>query len=100
MDEERANAIQALHSLSLDDFITELTIRLEQTDNKTRLTNERAIDLEDVAYKLLKRKKPTDEDYKFAEIKLREIQGELRNPALYRLACDRANVAGSILVKS
>lgn len=98
MDEERLTALRASRSLDLNDFIVELTIRLNENDDKTQRTNERAIDLEDVVYRLLKRKIPADEDYKFTELILRDIQGELRNTALYKLSCARANVSGSTLV--
>lgn len=100
MDEQRAEAIQVLSRLDLGDFITELVRRLEQNDHEAKEVNGRAVELEFALTMLLRHKKPTDDDYKFVELKLRDLQGQLRIPGLYEMACVKADVAGSILVKS
>lgn len=87
--------VKAIKSLSLHNFMIELESRLAEYENKTDSTNERAVDLEQAVYLLLRLSKPDIEKYKSVEAILRPLQPQLRNPALYNLACKRACIAGT-----
>lgn len=103
MDRERAQAVEAMSRLNTEDIITEFIARLRQQDHQSKELNDRAVDLETAVYWLLNprtiKRNGGNNVYKAVEELLCPIQQHLRNPALYKLACDKAKVAGSIYVK-
>lgn len=78
-----------IKSLTLNDFIKELSNKIYDNEDKVKEAIDRQLVLERCVYILLAHRKPTDQDYMSVTNNLFTIQDELRNPNLINRASER-----------